>query len=555
MYWRELKMMFKSKSVTAMTILLFLSSAAYADFDRRIRFDVGSEPRDVLPVDINNDNVPDLVTADYEDDSISVLLGDGDGGFKLISTHPAGDGPVSLTAADFDLDGNVDIATANELDDSVTILYGNGSGFSASPVAYAVGDSPRAIAAGTINRDNRPDLVIANTLDNNVSLLSALIGGGFAPPVNHAVGYGPVALELADVDQSGSLDLVVANRDDGTVSVLLGDAHGDFAPASDYAAGDETVALLAVDATGDGLPEIVTANQGDDTIAVLSNLGNGLFGFPVSYGTGKSPKDLVRGDFNSDNVVDLAVVSCPPGKVTIFRGDGAGGFRTGAATYFVDTQSNALAAGDFNGDLRMDLAVARTKADDISLALTKQVGSAGGFELRRGADPATIRASVATSLFEAPHDDAPGTLSDGTTYFYVVEHKGGIELALSVHKNEATDAVRLGFNDGDFNSAPVDELLSEVIVDSTDVPADGTTPAVVRVIPRDSNGAQLGTGLKLRTDGQILHPAEQAGAIKDHGNGIYSLEVVSSTPGTTVLRISVEGQALANTPVLQFVRP
>ncbi len=547
--------MFKKLVTPFILILAIAQIAAHAEFDRRVRYAVGSEPRDVLAVDLNNDRVQDLVTADYGDDRVTVLIGDGDGGFNYISSYSTGDGPLSLAASDFDLDGNMDIATANEIDDTVAILHGDGTGLLGSPVAYLAGDAPRALAAGLIDGDNRPDLVVINSLDNTVALFFATAGGDFASPVIHEVGSVPVAVALADVDQNGTLDVAVANRDDGTVSVLLGDGYGGLVAASDYAAGAGTVAVLAFDATGDGLPEIVTANQDDDTVTVLSNLGNALFGPPSPYGADKGPMDLVRGDFNLDNVVDLAVVSYPPGKVIILRGDGAGGFSAGAESYFFDTQSNAIAAGDLNSDLRMDLAAARTKVDDVSLALTKQSGTAGGFELRSGPDPATVRSAVATVLFEAPYDDAPGTLSDATTRFYVVEHRGGIDLAISVHKNNAADTVRLGFNDGDFESAPVDESLSEVFVDSLVVLADGATPAAVTVVPRDSAGTELGTGLKLAVDGQLLGQAEQASAIKDHGNGIYSLEVVSETPGAAVLRIAVEGLALVNSPVLQFVQP
>lgn len=542
--------------VTAFILILAAAQiASRAEFEKRVRYAVGSEPRDVLAVDLNHDRVPDLVTADYDDDRVTVLIGDGDGGFNHASSHATGDGPVSLVAADFDLDGNMDVATANEIDDSISILHGDGTGLLASPVAYAAGAAPRAIAAGLVNGDNRPDLVVVNSLDNTVALYVAATGDGFASPVIHDVGNAPVAVALADVDQNGTLDVTVANRGDGTVAVLMGNGHGVLDPATSYTAGRGTLALLASDVSGDGMADIIVANRDDDDVAVLVNVGAGLFGTPSSYPVGKSPLDLAMADFGGDCVMDLAVVSYPPGKVTILHGDGAGGFSAGTETFFVDTRSNALAVGDFNRDLRMDLTVARTKADDISLALTTQAGSVGGFEIRSGPNPATVRSSIAVSAFEAPFDDEQGTLSDGAGHYYVVDHEGGMALALSVHKNLAADAVRLGFNDGHFESAPVDELFSEVLVDLFEVPADGITPIAVTVVPRDSTGMELGTGLKLAVEGQGLLPAVLAGAIKDHGNGIYSLEVVSASPGTAVLRISVEGQALTTTPVLQFVNP
>ena len=48
---------------------------------------------------------PDLVTANYGEDSVSVLLNQGDGTFQAAMTYPVGNRPLSLIAADLNGDG------------------------------------------------------------------------------------------------------------------------------------------------------------------------------------------------------------------------------------------------------------------------------------------------------------------------------------------------------------------------------------------------------------------------------------------------------------------
>jgi hypothetical protein len=104
-------------------------------------------------------------------DTVTVLKGNGLGGFTRFagSPFPAGKGAESLAVADFNLDGKLDLAVANFNadfgDGNVTILLGDGSGgFSqaaGSPVISS-GIRPRSIAVADFNRDGRPDLAVAN---------------------------------------------------------------------------------------------------------------------------------------------------------------------------------------------------------------------------------------------------------------------------------------------------------------------------------------------------------------------------------------------------------
>ena len=78
--------------------------------------------------DFNGDGIPDIVTSNRGDNTVSVLLGNGDGTFEPEETFPTGTTPRTVAVGDFNGDGQVDIVTANLGDDTASMLLGKGDG-------------------------------------------------------------------------------------------------------------------------------------------------------------------------------------------------------------------------------------------------------------------------------------------------------------------------------------------------------------------------------------------------------------------------------------------
>lgn len=129
----------------------------------------------VTVADFNGDGKLDLAVCNQSQNSVSVYLGDGAGNFTIASQSPisVGNQPDAIVAGDFNNDGKLDLAVANFADNTVTLLLGNGDGtFTASSGSpYPVGNGPYAIAAADFNGDGKLDLAIANLTDGTVSIL------------------------------------------------------------------------------------------------------------------------------------------------------------------------------------------------------------------------------------------------------------------------------------------------------------------------------------------------------------------------------------------------
>jgi len=92
-------------------------------------FQAGSQPRSVAVGDFNDDTFIDIVVANFNQEKVSVLRGDGTGEFSNPTSFPAGDRPVSIAVGDFNEDAIDDLAVANELSQNFSILFGVPSDF------------------------------------------------------------------------------------------------------------------------------------------------------------------------------------------------------------------------------------------------------------------------------------------------------------------------------------------------------------------------------------------------------------------------------------------
>jgi hypothetical protein len=125
----------------------------------------------------------------------------------------------------------------------------------------------------------------------------------------------------------------------------------------------------AGDIDGDGAPDLSLPCEDASDLRVLMNNGCGEFpGTPVPYAmpTNSKPSTNEGQDFDGDGFTDLAIGNINGVSITVFLGDGAGGYRPGV-TYPSGDGTRGLAVLDVEGDGDVDIVTANRFTSNLAL--------------------------------------------------------------------------------------------------------------------------------------------------------------------------------------------
>jgi hypothetical protein len=342
------------------TVAAPLASAQTFMFNRA-DFATGTGPAVVAVGDFRGKGLMDVVTGNNDTaNTVSVLLGKGDGTFAPHVDYPVGSAPSGIAVGDFNGDGKLDIAVVYGFNDAtVAVLLGNGDGTFKPFKSTAAGVQGGSIAVGDFNGDGKLDVAVS---DNSIGV-DIMLGNGdgtFKPPVGYATAVDPWMVIVADLNADGKLDLATANADSETISVLLGNGDGTFQTHMDNstAVAGSCISLAAGELRDDRRLDILAGCQSDGEVVVLLSNGNGTFKAAKAYYVPAGVDEIAVGDFNGDGKLDVAVTNAGSyDMVSVLPGSGTGTLKT-AVAFGTNFGPAGIAAADFNGDGKLDLVTA-----------------------------------------------------------------------------------------------------------------------------------------------------------------------------------------------------
>jgi hypothetical protein len=353
----------------------------------------GGNESSITAAYLNNDKKLDLLVAIRGSGlpgAVQVLLGNGDGTFRIGRSFRTLSDPNWVVAADVNDDGIADAIVATSK--GVSVLLGTGSGTFRAAKQYTIASEGgvRSVAVADVNRDGKADLVVSFDCTLTTphcregAAAGVLLGNGDgtfgAVQAYPSGGTSPVSVAVADLNRDGILDLVVdianTERNRGAFGVLLGKGDGTFQAAQTYDVGGVSGgSIIVADVNGDGIPDVIAANncaQGGycnvTNVAVSLGNGDGTFQAPKKYAPGGwMANQVLVADVNRDGVLDLVAANicesstvCDGSEVGVLFGKGDGTFALSGIRYKPGSSyaaSISIAAGDVNGDGVPDLFV------------------------------------------------------------------------------------------------------------------------------------------------------------------------------------------------------
>ncbi len=278
--------------------------------------------------DINQDGNQDVIFANPTSNEIEVLLGKGDGTFDdLKKTLLPGTFPDlgirGIEVADINKDGKFDVIFANEKDNSIGILLGQGDGtFETTVNKFSTDFAPKFVQAADFDQNGQMDVAIASSKGVSISVM--LNRGNFASDFNRSssVSYGSILsktfqLVVKDYNRDGHPDILAliggapGQSHVPQVVMLPMKADGQFGPSSMLIMDPMDAipsSLDVVDMDGDQVMDLVAMT--DQSIQVFRGKGNGELERAREFYKRLAYADvrlLKLADMNADGKLDFVI--------------------------------------------------------------------------------------------------------------------------------------------------------------------------------------------------------------------------------------------------------
>lgn len=283
----------------------------------------------LVVADFNEDRRPDVAAVGHDSYNVHLLFGDGKGGLahgRSIAAH-AGKRPHThaIETADVNKDGHADLLTTNADDHAISVLLGDGRGGFApgpgSPLA-APGHPYSSLVVRDLDGDGLLDIAAPLLEAGEIGVYLGDGTGRFRPArgAPYRVGARPGFVQAEDLNGDGRLDLMSTHDDVGMVDVLLNEGGGRFRPAPDSPVRmrEQVWSIVTGDFGGDRARDAILSAPGRKLVLLR---GDGHGGFTQTAGvglvTGESPNRLAVADMDGDGRTDVVTTNYDSGDVSV----------------------------------------------------------------------------------------------------------------------------------------------------------------------------------------------------------------------------------------------
>jgi hypothetical protein len=356
-----------------------ISDLRYApgDWNAPITLSVGHSPDSIFIGDANNDGDNDIITANGNAATVSILLWNGtSSNWDPQITRAVGNFPMGVFIGDTNNDGDNDIVTANVGSNIVSILLWNSTSGDWNPrITRTVGNAPNNVFIGDTNNDGDNDIITTNGNADTVSiLLWNSTSSNWDPQITRTVGDSPVRVFIGDANNDGDNDIATANYDSGTVSILLWNSTaGDWNIPITRTVGDYPFGVFIEDANNDGDNDIVASSSSSDTVSILLwNSTAGDWNTPITRTVGDYPYGVFIGDANNDGDNDIVNANKDSDTVSILLWNSTAGNWDSPITRTVGDSPCRVFIGDANNDGDNDIATANFDSNTVSILLWEE---------------------------------------------------------------------------------------------------------------------------------------------------------------------------------------
>ena len=343
-----------------------------AIFKTQVVYQTGNRPLGVYVADFDGDGYDDLVVNDYNDYSLSIYKGVGDGSFNPRIIQDAYSRPGGLIPIDVDRDNDMDIAVSDfQPGGGIRIIFNNGNMNFSSGDIFPLYMRSMNVTAGDINNDSYDDIVSGGYEGNKITVLLNNTDSVFNDVGQYNTGYGAREILLADLNNDGFNDIVTANEDGNDITVLINNHDTTFSDTVKYYSGNGPYSVDGADLDSDGDIDLVVANyQVSPSISIFFNNGDGTFPTPVSISTETWDFKVKINDYDLDGDNDILVSQEYATRLLLLLNNGSGNFNR--ELYFTgNISSGPMCTSDFDNDGDLDVAVVDLDINTLSIFINQ----------------------------------------------------------------------------------------------------------------------------------------------------------------------------------------